>query len=99
MAIECPVVSTAIGAEGIPCQAGEHLWLADSPADFAAAVLRLLDDQPLRARLARQAGEWVRQRYGWGLLGESAKARLHDCLCSVREVGPHADAPAGQNIR
>jgi glycosyltransferase involved in cell wall biosynthesis len=36
-----PVVSTRLGAEGLPLTAGEHFLQADAAADFAAAVLAL----------------------------------------------------------
>jgi glycosyltransferase involved in cell wall biosynthesis len=39
MAYGRPVVSTAAGAEGLPIAAGTHFVEADSPADFAAALL------------------------------------------------------------
>lgn len=44
-----PVVSTRLGAEGLATQSGEYCELADSPAEFAAAVVRLLAD-PDRAK-------------------------------------------------
>lgn len=50
-AAERAVVSTTIGAEGLGAQSGEHLLIADTPEDFAAAISRLLADPDLRARL------------------------------------------------
>ncbi len=50
-----PVVSTRIGAEGLPGRDGEHYLLADSAVDFLAAVRRLLQDENLATRL-RTAG-------------------------------------------
>lgn len=47
-----PIVSTRIGAEGLPGRDGEHFLLADSPADFAAAIRQLLHDEELAARLS-----------------------------------------------
>ncbi|MDX2165635.1 MAG: glycosyltransferase [Deltaproteobacteria bacterium] len=55
MALGCPVVSTGIGAEGLPIADGEHYLRADAGRDFAAAVRRLLGDAALRARLATAA--------------------------------------------
>src|SRR5262249_6145485 len=40
-----PVVSTSVGCEGIAVRSGEHLLIADDPADFAAATLLLLADR------------------------------------------------------
>ena len=44
-----PMVSTALGCEGIDVVAGEHLLVADQAAPFADAVLALMDD-PARSR-------------------------------------------------
>jgi glycosyltransferase involved in cell wall biosynthesis len=46
-----PVVTTRIGAEGMPLQDKEHALIADTPQDFAAAVVRLLRDDALWVRL------------------------------------------------
>jgi glycosyltransferase involved in cell wall biosynthesis len=72
MAMERPIVSTRIGAEGIPCKDGEHILLADSPGDFANAVLRLIRNETLRFQLASHAALWVRRNYNWGDLCGSA---------------------------
>ncbi len=47
-----PVVSTRIGAEGLPGKDGEHFLIADSAEEFVAAIGKLLQDQPLAARLS-----------------------------------------------
>jgi glycosyltransferase involved in cell wall biosynthesis len=60
-----PVVSTTIGVEGIDAEPGRHLLVADRPADFAAAVLRLLDDPAEAARLAGAARRLLEERYDW----------------------------------
>jgi polysaccharide biosynthesis protein PslH len=60
-----PVVSTSIGAEGLDAQHGEHLLIADTPGEFAAAVGRLFNNRELSARLATAARGLVEERYGW----------------------------------
>ena len=80
MAMERPVVSTKVGAEGIPCRDGEHILLADSPIDFAKAVLRLMADETLRAQLAGHAALWVRQNYDWSALCGNAVRTLDQIL-------------------
>ncbi|HZV75516.1 MAG TPA: glycosyltransferase [Conexibacter sp.] len=47
-----PVVTTAIGAEGMGIVDGEHALVADGPAAFAAAVARLHEQRALWERLA-----------------------------------------------
>jgi glycosyltransferase involved in cell wall biosynthesis len=60
-----PVVSTTIGAEGIDVTAGEHLLIADEPAAFAEAVVRLLRDRALADRLAAAGRRHAMSRYDW----------------------------------
>jgi glycosyltransferase involved in cell wall biosynthesis len=68
MSMRVPVVSTSVGAEGVPYQDGRHLLLADGAEAFAAAVVRLLQDEPLRQRLTDQAAEFVRESWDWSTL-------------------------------
>src|SRR5205807_9483742 len=48
MAMGKPVVSTPIGAEGLPFQDGRQILLAGQPRDFASAVIELLKKPTLR---------------------------------------------------
>jgi len=65
MAMGIPVVSTAVGAEGLPVADGEHVLLAEGPDDFSVAVVRLLGDQRLQRDLAENARDLVASRYSW----------------------------------
>lgn len=65
MAAERVVVSTRVGAEGLALEDGGHLLLADTAADFAAAVAELLGDERRRAALIDQAAQVVRENYDW----------------------------------
>jgi glycosyltransferase involved in cell wall biosynthesis len=60
-----PIVSTTIGAEGVRVRDGENILLADDPAAFAAAVVRLLGEPALDESM-RQAGRaWVETHYDY----------------------------------
>lgn len=63
MAHGVPVVSTSLGAEGIEVQSGTHAILADTPEEFAAGCLRLLEDAALRAHLAQSGKALVNAAY------------------------------------
>ncbi len=65
MAMGRPVVSTSLGCEGLEVTPGEHLLVADSPPDFADAVVRLLEDAELREELGRRGRQLVEARYDW----------------------------------
>ena len=65
MAMEKPIVSTTIGAEGLPVRGGDELLIADTPEDFAQAVVRVLSDRELANDLVARAAMLVRQQFGW----------------------------------
>jgi glycosyltransferase involved in cell wall biosynthesis len=65
MAMGKAVVSTTMGAEGLPVSHGENIILADDPADFARQVVQLLRDPQRRAQLGRAARRLVAENYGW----------------------------------
>ena len=64
MAMGCPVVSTAIGIEGLNITPGEHFLQADDGPALAAAVLQLFRDRDARVRLAAAARAVVEARFG-----------------------------------
>lgn len=59
------VVSTTIGAEGLPVVDGEEIILADEPERFAAEVVRLLRDDAAREKIEERARRAVVERFGW----------------------------------
>jgi len=65
LAMGLPVVSTRMGAEGIDLVEGKEVLLADSPEEFAAAVLRLLEDAELRQQMAFLGRQATQERYDW----------------------------------
>jgi len=64
MAAGVPIVSTTVGAEGIPVENGKHMLIADDAPSFARAVTRVLKDKKLRTTLAKNAKQFVRRMYG-----------------------------------
>lgn len=60
-----PVVSTAIGAEGIASQQGRDILLADAAHEFAAAVIHLLTDRAAAQELRQQGRRTVETAYDW----------------------------------
>lgn len=70
MACGKAVVSTRIGAEGIPATHGEHILLTDSPEEFAAAMASLMEDAAARRRLGDAARRFVAEQYDWRVIGD-----------------------------
>jgi glycosyltransferase involved in cell wall biosynthesis len=54
-----------VGAEGLPIVSGQHFLQADSPADFAQAVVALLEDSDRRHALGMAGRRLVEERYSW----------------------------------
>jgi glycosyltransferase involved in cell wall biosynthesis len=59
------VVSTRVGAEGLPIVSGQHFLQADEPGDFARAVVALLKDPARRRALGAAGRRLMEERYSW----------------------------------
>lgn len=68
LALGTPVVASSCAIAGLQVVAGRDLLVADEPDDFAAAVLHLLDSQPLRQRLATCGLDYVVTNHNWEIL-------------------------------
>lgn len=71
MAYGRPVVSTTIGAEGIDVEHNRNILIADSPAEMAEAVCRILKDPALARNLAEEGRRLVESRYAWKSIADS----------------------------
>jgi polysaccharide biosynthesis protein PslH len=85
MAMEKAIVTTTVGAEGLPVRDDEHLLIADSPDAFAAAVLTVLRDPASGDGLGQRAAALVRSRFGWS---RAAEQFADSCRQALAEVAP-----------
>ncbi|MCP9770013.1 glycosyltransferase [Lacihabitans sp. LS3-19] len=58
-----PMVSTSIGAEGLPMLNQENCILADSSVDFTEGILNLIKDEALQNKLVNAAKEIIKSGY------------------------------------
>jgi len=65
MAVGRPIVSTSLGAEGIPAQDGENILIADKAEDFARNIHNLLSDASLYQKISRNGRRLVEDKYAW----------------------------------
>ncbi|PYR29300.1 MAG: hypothetical protein DMF98_00310 [Acidobacteria bacterium] len=70
------VVSTSVGAEGLPVTGGEHVMVADSPETFAREIVHLLRDIDHRRRLETAARALVVERYDWSAVAGKLEQAL-----------------------
>jgi glycosyltransferase involved in cell wall biosynthesis len=96
-AYRIPVVSTTVGCEGLDVVDGEHLLIADDPAAFAAACVRLHEDADLRARLVTAAAQLWETRYRWTVLTPTIGDAVRAALIGDRRGQDHPAVQADQD--
>jgi sugar transferase (PEP-CTERM/EpsH1 system associated) len=88
MAMGKAVVSTTIGAEGLPVHDGTDVAMADTPEAFAGTVVSLLRDAARRTQLERAARELVVTKYDWSAVA----GQLEEALVAAAGRGAAAAA-------
>jgi glycosyltransferase involved in cell wall biosynthesis len=79
------VVSTRIGCEGIEGLIdGVNVLLADSAEDFASAIVTLMREPDLRARLGSAGKNLVAERYRWEDVARRFTALYVDVVTNPR---------------
>ena len=63
MAAQRPVVATSALVSGLELPSGQALFIADSPREFAAAVVRLCNDPAFHSNVSRRGLEHVKQNW------------------------------------
>jgi glycosyltransferase involved in cell wall biosynthesis len=76
MAAKVPVVSTSVGAEGLPVKDGKDIAIADSPELFARCCLNLLADADLRRQRAKEGWDLVSSRFSWEAVSREFESAL-----------------------
>lgn len=76
MAARLPVVSTSIGAEGLPVINSKHISIADDPELFARHCLQLLGDLEVRRRMIDEAWSLVSSRFSWDAVTREFESAL-----------------------
>jgi len=79
MGMSRAVVSTTVGAEGLPVTDGRDVVIADTPQDFADAVVSLIRNPARRVQLERAARDLVVAHYDWSAVA----GQLEDALTSA----------------
>ncbi|HEV7844270.1 MAG TPA: glycosyltransferase [Pyrinomonadaceae bacterium] len=94
MAMEKPIISTTIGAEGLPVENGVELILADTPESFARETVRVLKDESYAQAFGTRAAQRVRESFGWDKVAAEFAAICERALRlrgrEVKDVGTEA---------
>jgi glycosyltransferase involved in cell wall biosynthesis len=80
MALGRPVVSTRLGAEGIPASDRENIILADNAEDFIKGIADLIGNHQLYQRIQSNARQLMEERYAWDKGAALLEAVLEEML-------------------
>lgn len=80
------VVSTKLGAEGLPVRPGENILIEDDPARFAAAVSSLLQSPECRLRIGAAGRRLYEREFTWQAAWDQLRAALASLECSGNGV-------------
>jgi sugar transferase (PEP-CTERM/EpsH1 system associated) len=65
MAMRIPCITSALANNAVGAEPGEEILIGNTPEEYAAHILRLLDDPTERGRLATNGYRFVRERFDW----------------------------------
>ena len=80
-----PVVASRVAARGVDAQAEAHLRVADSPEEYVAEIMRILDDPAERERLSRAGRARMLSHHSWPASMLRLDSVIERCLASVRQ--------------
>lgn len=78
------VLSTAVGAEGLPTTDGVNIALADEPASMAARAVALLRDAAEASRLGEAGRRVVEERFTWPRVADRLFQACEETLACAR---------------
>ena len=75
-AMQKPVISTRLGAEGLEGLTGDMIRLADTASEFIQSIKELIEDRCLREKMAANIHQWAITNYSWDRIREEVKVIL-----------------------
>ena len=82
MAMGVPVVTSRVAAGGVDAQGGEHLLVAATPAEYAAAIERIASDPAERGRLAAAGRARMLSHHAWDRSMRRLDAIIDRCIAN-----------------
>jgi polysaccharide biosynthesis protein PslH len=80
MALGVPVVTSRVAAGGVDAIPGQHFLVASTPVEYATAILRILDSEDERARLAIAGRARMLSHHDWGRSMRRLDEVIERCL-------------------
>jgi glycosyltransferase involved in cell wall biosynthesis len=79
MAHGIPVVTTSVGAQGMGLSASLNIMIADEPSEFAAAVIKLMEDDELYSTIRKNGLDYINNNFSI-----EALRSIIDCIFKER---------------
>ena len=98
MATGVPVVASRVAAGGVDALDREHFVAASSPEEYAAAILRILDDPVERERLAHAGRARMLSHHAWDKSMQRLDGIIERCLADRLETARRPRETAGALI-
>jgi glycosyltransferase involved in cell wall biosynthesis len=84
LALGTPVISTSKGAEGLEVTNGKNILIADTPREFADAVIRVLQNGEVREMLSHEGRRLVAEKYSSEVMGTNFNSLLENVVDATR---------------
>jgi glycosyltransferase involved in cell wall biosynthesis len=65
MSMGIPVITTPLGAEGLPARQKENIMLAESPTEFIEGTIELFQDGQLHRKISSNGHRLIEERFSW----------------------------------
>ncbi|MEP6997508.1 MAG: TIGR03087 family PEP-CTERM/XrtA system glycosyltransferase [Betaproteobacteria bacterium] len=95
MASGVPVVTSRIAAGGVDATDPEHFLTASSPAEYATAILHILDDPAERQRLSHAGRARMLSHHSWDKSMQRLDGIIERCLAKRAQLSRESRATAG----
>ncbi len=84
MASGCSVVTTRVGAEGLPLTDVEHVRFADTADQLVRQVVHVLRDADEARQMAARGDAYVRREFGWNAVAGRFSATCAEVVARVK---------------
>ena len=88
MAMGVPVVTSSVAAGGVDAEPENHLLVADTPQQIAAAVLRITQNPAQRQHFAKSGRERMLSHHAWPRSMQRLDGIIESCLRGYRQNNP-----------
>lgn len=91
-----PAVCSPLAASGVDAVAGAHLLVARDTREYGEAILKLLDDQPERRRLAAAGRRRMLSHHNWDASLARFDRLIDECLSRYQGSAGRGDRRGGR---